>query len=109
MPQWSYVVIACEFFYFEIKLATDAKDSDSITKWQDFYISPVSARMGLYVAFGGSFHGWKFLTNIGSYIVQMMDGDEAFSKEWNRWAGLKGGGPQLVHGDVIPRRTLLEA
>lgn len=39
----------------------------------------------MYVAAGGSFHGWKFLANIGKYITQMLDGDLDEHKA-ARWA-----------------------
>ncbi|RDL31477.1 uncharacterized protein BP5553_09686 [Venustampulla echinocandica] len=46
---------------------------DGITPSQDFIISehPTS---NLYIATGGSFHGWKFLPTIGKYVTQLLDG-----------------------------------
>lgn len=58
------------------------------------------------MAFGGSFHGWKFLSNIGQYVVRMMDGDESFYKDWTRWAGYNG--QDLIHSEVMPKRTFPE-
>jgi sarcosine oxidase / L-pipecolate oxidase len=39
----------------------------------------------LYVAGGGSFHGWKFLPVIGDYIVDMLQGTLA-TEYADRWA-----------------------
>lgn len=58
---------------------------DASTPTHDFLITPHPHCEGLYVATGGSFHGWKFLPVIGDYIVDMLHGllgaDYA-----NRWA-----------------------
>jgi hypothetical protein len=64
----------------------------------------VPDRSGLWVAYGGSFHAWKFLTIIGVYISKMMDGDKTYDEEWKRWidhSELKA----LVHGEIIPKRS----
>lgn len=58
---------------------------DAVTPNQDWVICPHPAAEGLYVAAGGSFHGWKFLPNIGKYITQMLDGELDESKA-ERWA-----------------------
>ncbi|KAJ6436450.1 sarcosine oxidase [Purpureocillium lavendulum] len=62
---------------------------DAITPTRDFLISPHPHCPGLYVAAGGSFHGWKFLPVIGDYIADMMhnclDADYV-----DRWAWDKG-------------------
>ncbi|GAP86771.1 putative FAD dependent oxidoreductase [Rosellinia necatrix] len=47
---------------------------DAFTTSSDFIISPHSASKGLYIATGGSFHGYKFFPVIGKYIVQMLEG-----------------------------------
>lgn len=58
---------------------------DSITPSVDFIIAPHPECQGLYVATGGSYHGWKFLPVIGRYVVEMLSG--ALSKECaERWA-----------------------
>lgn len=73
---------------------------------QDFIISPVPERQGLYIAAGGSFHGWKFLPNIGSYVVKMIEGtlDNPWSELWR-----VGGTPSedLIHRDLIPKRPFV--
>ena len=78
--------------------------SDWITSNQDFYISPVTDRTGLYVAFGGSLHAWKFLTNIGSYIVKMMGGDNTFYEKWERWTP-NSKVKKSIHGEIDPKRS----
>ncbi|KFY34676.1 hypothetical protein V494_06557 [Pseudogymnoascus sp. VKM F-4513 (FW-928)] len=57
---------------------------DAVTPNQDFVISPHPKCENLYIATGGSFHGWKFLANIGKYVVQMLDGslDPAAAQKW---------------------------
>jgi len=57
---------------------------DAVTPNQDFVISPHPKCENLYIATGGSFHGWKFLANIGKYVVQMLDGslDPAIAQKW---------------------------
>ncbi|PVH74801.1 sarcosine oxidase [Cadophora sp. DSE1049] len=42
---------------------------------------------GLYVVAGGSFHSWKFLPNIGKYVVQMLHGSldpKLALRSWDR-------------------------
>lgn len=57
---------------------------DSSTPDEDWIISPHPASKNLYIAAGGSFHGYKFLPIIGKYIVQMLDGklSEEHSRKW---------------------------
>ncbi|KAI1196715.1 FAD dependent oxidoreductase [Nemania serpens] len=47
---------------------------DAFTTSSDFIISPHTAAKGLYLATGGSFHGYKFFPVIGKYVVQMLEG-----------------------------------
>ncbi|KAL3418709.1 FAD dependent oxidoreductase [Phlyctema vagabunda] len=57
---------------------------DAVTPNQDFVISPRPKCENLYIATGGSFHGWKFPANIGKYVVEMLDGslDPAVAQRW---------------------------
>ena len=48
---------------------------DGITPNQDFIISSHPRCKNLFIATGGSFHGWKFLPIIGKYVVRMLDGN----------------------------------
>ncbi|KAF4984135.1 hypothetical protein FDECE_17149 [Fusarium decemcellulare] len=64
---------------------------DASTPTHDFLISPHPHCGNLYLATGGSFHGWKFLPVIGDYVVDMLQGtlDSDFA---DRWAWDKKGG-----------------
>lgn len=57
---------------------------DCLTPNQDFIISPHPRCKNLYIATAGSFHGWKFLPVIGSYVVDMLDGklSQELSQKW---------------------------
>ena len=78
--------------------------SDSLTKTQDFIISPIEGKKQLYVAYGGSFHGWKFLPIIGGYVVDMIEGK--LEESWKqRWSG-KFESEDRIHQSVIPKRAL---
>jgi glycine/D-amino acid oxidase-like deaminating enzyme len=73
---------------------------------QDFVISSVPELEGLFVAAGGSFHGWKFLPNIGRYVVQMIEGtlSSAWSELW-RIGGTPSENP--IHLEVMPVRPFI--
>jgi glycine/D-amino acid oxidase-like deaminating enzyme len=58
---------------------------DSITRSQDWIISPHDYCSNLFIATGGSFHAWKFLPVLGANIVDMMDGILSPEKA-QRWA-----------------------
>ncbi|PTB44198.1 hypothetical protein M441DRAFT_55267 [Trichoderma asperellum CBS 433.97] len=64
---------------------------DASTPTHDFLISPHPHCEGLYVATGGSFHGWKFLPVIGDYIADMLHGllgaDYADRWAWDQKGG----------------------
>jgi sarcosine oxidase / L-pipecolate oxidase len=57
---------------------------DATTPTHDFLICPHPHCTNLYIASGGSFHGWKFLPVIGRYIVRMLGGklDGPMAKRW---------------------------
>ncbi|PHH71653.1 hypothetical protein CDD82_6393 [Ophiocordyceps australis] len=61
---------------------------DASTPTHDFLIAPHPHCQGLYVATGGSFHGWKFLPVIGDYVADMMhsslDSDYADRWAWDK-------------------------
>ncbi|KAI1656413.1 sarcosine oxidase [Daldinia decipiens] len=58
---------------------------DIATPDEDWIISPHPASKNLYIAAGGSFHGYKFLPIIGKYVVQMLHG-ELSEEHARRWA-----------------------
>ncbi|OAQ58966.1 sarcosine oxidase [Pochonia chlamydosporia 170] len=66
---------------------------DASTPTHDFLITPHPHCRGLYVATGGSFHGWKFLPVIGDYIADMMQGslEAEFADRW-AWDQISGDG-----------------
>lgn len=57
---------------------------DAVTPNQDFIVSPHPNSRNLYIAGGGSFHRWKFLANVGSYVVEMLEGklDAEKAQKW---------------------------
>ncbi|KAI9798298.1 MAG: hypothetical protein M1833_004870 [Piccolia ochrophora] len=77
---------------------------DAITPNQDFIISPHPRCPHLYIATGGSFHGWKFLPVLGEYVVQMLRGtlSEEAARRW-AWDREQKGAAQ---GGLMPRREL---
>lgn len=80
------------------------KPRDGFTPNQDFIISSHPHCKNLYIATAGSFHGWKFLPIIGSYIAKLLDGEleDALVKRWG-WDRPQEGG---AHERVKPRREL---
>lgn len=58
---------------------------DGISPDNNWFICPHPRCANLYVATGGSFHGWKFLPIVGEYVVQMLQGtlDEVMVKRWS--------------------------
>jgi sarcosine oxidase/L-pipecolate oxidase len=58
---------------------------DITTPSHNFIISPHTRCQNLFIASGGSFHGWKFLPVIGKYIVQMLEGEleEDVARRWH--------------------------
>jgi sarcosine oxidase/L-pipecolate oxidase len=68
-----------------LKLTVISLPRDAVTKNRDFLITPHPHCKGLYLATGGSFHGWKFLPIIGQYVAQMLEGalEEDLSRRWS--------------------------
>jgi glycine/D-amino acid oxidase-like deaminating enzyme len=81
----------------------DEKNSDSVTRTQDFIIGPVQGRQQVYTAFGGSFHGWKFLPNIGKHVIDSVDGQlpQAWQERWNGYFETE----EKAHVEVVPNRS----
>jgi sarcosine oxidase / L-pipecolate oxidase len=77
---------------------------DAITPNQDFIICAHPHSQGLYIATGGSFHGWKFFPILGKYVVQMLEGtlSPALAKIW-AWDRSDNGS---AHSAVIPHREM---
>lgn len=85
---------------------------DSLTPSQDQLIAkhPNPKLANLYLAVGGSFHSWKFLPNIGRYVVNVVNEKSNGEEEDQKWAwkekGWNSGGQRGVHEKVVPRREL---
>lgn len=76
------------------------------TPAQDFVISAIPELEHLFVAAGGSFHGWKFLPNIGGYVVKMIEG--TLPPPWTELWRI-GGTPSEhpIHLEVMPVRPFI--
>ena len=74
------IIVGC----FSLNMNFDIRYRDGVTPNQDFIISPHPESRRLYIAGGGSFHGWKFLANIGKYVTQMLNGEleQGLAKKW---------------------------
>ncbi|KAJ4302618.1 hypothetical protein N0V90_001507 [Kalmusia sp. IMI 367209] len=84
---------------------------DAITPTQDQLITPhPHPRLGnVYLAVGGSFHSWKFLPNIGAYVVNALNGVSNGAEKDRRWAWKKGHVEgRGAHEKVVPSRGLSE-
>ncbi|KAH8178502.1 FAD dependent oxidoreductase domain-containing protein [Sarocladium implicatum] len=69
----------------EVRIESYRMCWDASTPTHDFLITPHPHCPNLYLATGGSFHGWKFLPVIGDYVMDMMEGK--LPKEYaDRWA-----------------------
>jgi sarcosine oxidase/L-pipecolate oxidase len=74
---------------------------DAVTPNQDFLICEHPSSKSLYIAGGGSFHSWKFLPNIGQYVVRMLHNklDEKEKKRWG-WNRSNNGGACKMYSPV---------
>ncbi|KAK1995002.1 FAD dependent oxidoreductase [Colletotrichum falcatum] len=65
---------------------------DTTTPEHDFLITPHPQCRHLFIATGGSFHGWKFFPVIGKYVVRMLHGelDPEYADIWG-WDRKAGG------------------
>ncbi|KAL8934656.1 MAG: hypothetical protein Q9216_005797 [Gyalolechia sp. 2 TL-2023] len=83
---------------------------DALTPDNNFYITPHPRIPHLFIATGGSFHGWKFLPVLGEYVVRMLDGELSAEKR-GRWAWdrkCECGGLYPTPNPLEPRRELAE-
>ncbi|KIW57181.1 hypothetical protein PV05_05772 [Exophiala xenobiotica] len=58
----------------------------------------------LYFATAGSFHSWKFLPNIGRYVVNVMDGKSNGREKDEAWAWKRTWEGKGAHEKVLPKR-----
>lgn len=79
---------------------------DAITPDQHPVISrhPHQRLANLYMAFGGSFHCWKFLPTIGRYVANMLKGVSNGADYDEAWAWKKERKGQGVHDKLIPSK-----
>ncbi|EFR05450.1 sarcosine oxidase [Nannizzia gypsea CBS 118893] len=77
---------------------------DAVTPNQDFIICAHPHSRNLYIASGGSFHAWKFMTNIGGYVEKMIRGklEPDMAKRW-AWDRANDGGACAIY---LPSRDL---
>jgi sarcosine oxidase/L-pipecolate oxidase len=57
----------------------------------------------LYVATSGSFHSWKFLPNIGKYVVNVLNGKSNGKEKDETWAWKKTWAGRGAHEKVLPK------
>lgn len=60
----------------------------------------------LYFATAGSFHSWKFLPNIGKYVVNVLDGKSNGKEKDEAWRWKKTWEGRGAHEKVLPRCEL---
>ncbi|KAJ5654149.1 FAD dependent oxidoreductase [Penicillium lividum] len=81
---------------------------DADTADRNFLITPHPAHEKLFLAAGGSAHGFKFLPVVGKYVVDMLEGklDPEIMVKWQWRAGQKTKARNLAHMD--PELELVE-
>ncbi|RAL00323.1 NAD(P)/FAD-dependent oxidoreductase [Aspergillus ibericus CBS 121593] len=74
---------------------------DADTADRHFLISPHLDHPGLYIAAGGSAHGFKFLPVLGKYIADLLEGklEPEIGRKWQWRAGQKVTAKNLAHLD----------
>ena len=84
---------------------------DAVTPSQDHLITrhPDPRLNNLYFAIGGSFHSYKFLPNIGSYVCRVLEGLSNGEEKDQAWAWKTGTDGKIgrgAHEKVVPKREL---
>lgn len=69
---------------------------------------PDSRLSNLYFATAGSFHSWKFLPNIGRYVVNVLNGISNGAERDAAWGWKSQWADQGAHPKVLPRAELGE-
>ncbi|KAI1617824.1 FAD dependent oxidoreductase [Exophiala viscosa] len=62
----------------------------------------------LYFATAGSFHSWKFLPNIGRYVVNVLNGKSNGQEKDKAWAWKRTWSERGAHEKVLPRAQLAD-
>jgi sarcosine oxidase/L-pipecolate oxidase len=78
------------------RLCWDADTSD-----RHFLVTPHPTHGKLFLAAGGSAHGFKFLPVVGKYVADMLEGklDPEIARQWKWRAGQKVTAKNLAHMD----------
>ncbi|KAI9681924.1 MAG: hypothetical protein M1822_007001 [Bathelium mastoideum] len=84
---------------------------DAVTPTQDHLIThhPDPRLKNLYFAIGGSFHSYKFLPNIGSYVCRVLQGLSNGAEKDHAWTWKTGTDGKIgrgAHEKVVPQREL---
>ncbi|KAF2232174.1 FAD/NAD(P)-binding domain-containing protein [Viridothelium virens] len=84
---------------------------DAVTPSQDHLITkhPDPRLSNLYFAVGGSFHSYKFLPNIGSYVCRVLEGLSNGNEKdqvWRWKTGTDGKIQRGAHEKIVPTREL---
>jgi sarcosine oxidase / L-pipecolate oxidase len=74
---------------------------DADTADRHFLVTPHPKHTKLYLATGGSAHGFKFLPVLGNYVADMLEGklDPEIERQWQWRAGQKVNAKDLAHLD----------
>ena len=81
---------------------------DADTADRHFLVAPHPTHTRLFLATGGSAHGFKFLPVVGKYVTDMLEGtlDPEIVRQWQWRAGQKSNAKNLAHLD--PEMELAE-
>lgn len=84
----------------------------SQTPSADFIIAPHPRIKGIHAATGGSAHAWKFLTIIGDFVLDSVEGnlDSTLAAKW-AWArkGPDGGSSPRMAGNAQELRHVVRS
>jgi sarcosine oxidase / L-pipecolate oxidase len=67
---------------------------------------PDSRLSNLYLATAGSFHSWKFLPNIGRYVVNVLEGRSNGKEKDEAWCWKRNWDARGAHEKTLPRCEL---
>ncbi len=60
----------------------------------------------LYFATAGSFHSWKFLPNIGNYVVKVLEGKSNGTERDKAWCWKRSWDGRGAHEKTLPKHEL---
>lgn len=79
---------------------------DAVSPDQNQLICQHPLISNLYLATAGSFHSWKFLPNIGKYVINVLNGKSNGEEKDRMWSWKYTWSNQGAHPKVIPRSEL---